>query len=635
MSLRDITYKEDYRSGYDNIVENLFRPSLAQSKKYWRAVGYFSSSALEAFGAPLGEFIKNGGTIRLVTSVELSSSDLEAIQNGAPRQEICEQRIEQIIETDFADGIGDGTVRLARLLELGRLEIQIAVPKKGTGIYHEKIGLFFDDNDYVAFTGSSNESRNAFENNRECVDVYPSWSSSVRAARKKAHFEELWKKTDLGVKVYSFPDAARQKLLRVCGEWEAHYRQRERENKEKSNKWRHQDDALEKFLEAERGVLNMATGTGKTQTALKILRALFEKGKIDTVIVSTDGNDLLDQWYAELLSVRKEVGAKVFRHYKYSRDAQDFSLEPKNSILLVSRQSLASALKQLPSAIGNRTLLIHDEVHGLGSPANRVRLSGLSENIRFQLGLSATPERGYDEEGSAFLLENVGPELMRFELDDAIRRGILAPFDYFPLTYELTVEDRQRVRDVYKRQAARAAEGNPMSDEEIWIEIARVYKTSEAKLPVFDEFIRENQDLLQRCIVFVETQQYGDKALEIIHKYRSDFHTYFSGEESETLKRFARGELECLITCHRVSEGIDIRSLNSVILFASARVRLETIQRMGRCLRTDPDNPQKVANIVDFIRHSDEEGEQNTDEEREEWLTGLSKVRPGEKMDDA
>lgn len=629
MSLRDIEYQEDYRSGYENIVEDLIRPSLARAQAYWRAVGYFSSSALESFGAPLGEFIRKGGHIRLVTSVELSHSDLEAIQNGVPKQDICAQRLEEIIDTEFADGVGDGVARLARLLEIGRLEIQIAVPKTGSGIYHEKIGLFFDNNDYVAFTGSSNESRNAFENNRECVDVYPSWSSAARAARKKAHFEELWERKDKGVEVYSFPDAARQQLIRVCGEWEAGHRRRKQEEKAKPGKWRHQDDALEEFLAAERGVLNMATGTGKTRTSLKILRALYDRDSIDTVIVSTDGNDLLDQWYAELLAVRKDIGSKVFRHYKSARETEDFLLEPRNAILLVSRQPLASALRQLPAEIGQRTLLIHDEVHGLGSPANRARLGGLSDNIRFRLGLSATPDREYDDEGNAFLLEHIGPELMRFELNDAIRREILAPFDYFPLPYEMTVEDRQRVRDVYKRQAARAAAGNPMSDEEVWIEIARVYKTSRAKLPVFDEFIRNNQHMLERCIVFVETQEYGDEVLEIIHKYRSDFHTYFSGEESETLKRFARGELECLITCHRVSEGIDIRSLNSVILFSSARARLETIQRMGRCLRTDPDNPGKVANIVDFIRQSDEDGEQNADEERAEWLTELSKVRAG------
>lgn len=626
MGLKDIDYQEDYRSGYDRLVDDFFIPSLGNANTYWRAAGYFSSTALESFGAPLGDFIKRGGHIRLITSVALSNKDLEAIQQGESKQAICANRLEEIIKADFADGIGNGTVRLLRLLELDRLEIQIAIPKIGTGIYHEIIGLFFDDESYVAFTGSSNESRNAFENNRECIDVYTSWDSPVRAARKKAHFEALWKRQDKGVEVFSFPEAARRKLLRICEEWEAgrpSYNQ-------KDYKWRHQNEALEKFLASKRGILNMATGTGKTRTALKIVHALYEQETIDTVIVSTDGNDLLDQWYAELLGIRKGVGTRVFRHYKSSREVADFLLEPKNSMLLVSRQPLATALKNLPTNIAHRTLLIHDEVHGLGSPANRARLNGLSDHIQFRLGLSATPDREYDEEGNAFLLDHIGPELMRFELDDAIRREILAPFAYFPLPYELTAEDRQLVQDVYKRKAARAAEGNPMSDEEVWIEIARVYKTSKAKLPIFDAFIRDNQHLLERCIVFVETQEYGNEVLEIIHKYRSDFHTYFSGEDSVTLKRFARGELECLITCHRVSEGIDIRSLNTVILFSSAKARLETIQRMGRCLRTDPDNPDKVANIVDFVRQSDEEGKSNSDEERAEWLTNLSEVR-GEK----
>ena len=170
-----------------------------------------------------------------------------------------------------------------------------------------------------------------------------------------------------------------------------------------------------------------------------------------------------------------------------------------------------------------------------------------------------------------------------------------------------------------------------MSDEDVWIEIARVYKTSRAKLPIFQEFVAQHPGLLERCVIFVETQEYGRDVLDIVHEHHADFHTYFTGEESETLKRFARRDLECLVTCHRVSEGINIQSLNSVILFSSARARLETIQRIGRCLRTDPNNPNKIANIVDFIRESDEDDEEfNADEERREWLSELSKVRAKE-----
>lgn len=205
MSLKDIAYRQDYRSGYDDIVEQFFRPSLREARTYWRAVGYFSSTALEAFGAPLGDFIRNGGRIRLVTSVELSPDDLKALSNGVAKEELCAQRLEEIIESEFADGVGDGVSRLARLLEMERLEIKIATPKTGSGIYHEKIGVFIDETDFVSFTGSSNESRNAFEHNRECIDVYTSWDSPDRAKRKRSHFEDLWNGDDIGVDIYTFP----------------------------------------------------------------------------------------------------------------------------------------------------------------------------------------------------------------------------------------------------------------------------------------------------------------------------------------------------------------------------------------------------------------------------------------------
>ena len=239
MSLREISYKEDYRSGYDDIVADLMRPSLQRAMSYWRAVGYFSSSALEALGAPLGEFVKQGGAIRLVTSVELSKADLDAIERGASKQEVYDSRLNRIIDEQFADGVGSGTTRLGLLLEMGRLEIKIAVPRTGTGVYHEKIGIFLNGDEFVAFTGSSNESRNAFENNRECIDVYTSWDSPVRANRKRKHFEEIWSGTDKGVEVFNFPDAVKGKLIRVCEE----QRDIGATKEQQYRKWRHQDEA--------------------------------------------------------------------------------------------------------------------------------------------------------------------------------------------------------------------------------------------------------------------------------------------------------------------------------------------------------------------------------------------------------
>lgn len=630
MSLRELSFEEDYRTGEHNILDEVFRPALSEALRYWRAVGYFSSSALESFGAPLGEFIRNGGSIRLITSVELREEDIDAIQQGLSRQEVCERRIGQIIDEEFSGDISDGVLALVNLLRIGRLDIRIAVPKRGCGIYHEKVGVFFDREDYVAFSGSSNESRQAFEENYESIDVYPSWVSPRRAERKLKHFERLWNDKDGGADTYAFPAAAREKLIRVCAR-EPGARYGGGGERPGPVAWPHQQRALQEFIAKERGVLNMATGTGKTRTALNIVERLVKSDLVDLVIVSTEGNDLLAQWYGHVVSLGSQMGRSIraYRHYQDHKDMNEFLLGTGTRLLTCSRLNVDMALRKLAPKHGPRMLLIEDEVHGLGSPANRARLLGLSDRIRFRLGLSATPDREYDQEGNDFVEQYIGPVIYEFTLEDAIAAGILAPFNYYPLEYEINQEDRQNLANVYKRKAASEAAGSPMSKEEVWMELAKVYKTSRAKLPVFEEFIGSHRELLQRCIIFVETQEYGEEVLERVHKIHPHFHTYYSGEDSTTLRKFARGELQCLVTCHRVSEGIDIQSLATVVLFSSARARLETIQRMGRCLRRDPNDPVKIANVIDFIRVA-EEGQESVDEERRQWLQKLSTVRMGE-----
>ena len=122
------------------------------------------------------------------------------------------------------------------------------------------------------------------------------------------------------------------------------------------------------------------------------------------------------------------------------------------AFLLVAREPAAMALKNLNSEQGRRTLLVHDEVHGLGSPGNKKRLTGLSDHIRYRLGLSATPERPYDDDGNRFIEEHIGPVLMTFGLREAIERGILAPFQYYPLAYEPTNDDRGKNRGTLQKK---------------------------------------------------------------------------------------------------------------------------------------------------------------------------------------
>jgi superfamily II DNA or RNA helicase len=172
--------------------------------------------------------------------------------------------------------------------------------------------------------------------------------------------------------------------------------------------WKHQDEAISKFMEERRGILNMATGTGKTQTSLKIIRKLFTEGIIKTIIVSTEGNDLLSQWSEQVSKLVLEEPRKLrlYRHFGPThRDLQNFLLDKKNAIFITSNENLNKALRNLTHQEMRETLLIHDEVHRVGSPANRKSLEGLSANIAWVLGLSATPEREYDQDGNKFIDE--------------------------------------------------------------------------------------------------------------------------------------------------------------------------------------------------------------------------------------
>jgi superfamily II DNA or RNA helicase len=637
VTLPEIQLETEYRSDVDVLVRDFYLPCLERSVLYRRAVGYFTSRGLSAAAQGLAALIKADGRMLLIASPLFDGEDLVAINRGyAAREDVVERALLRGLETE-AEGAEERLGFLAWLIAEGRLDIRIAIPvdenrEPRLGIYHEKLGLFSDkSNNIVAFTGSPNETSGGLVDNFETIDVFWSWDDPQgRVLRKAENFDRLWNNKTRRLEVVSFPDAVRRALIKYRQDQYPH--ERSREHALLPERWRHQDEAIAAFFEHERGVLEMATGTGKTHTALRIAKQLIGSNLVDSLIVAADGNDLLDQWYSQLAPMCGELREPfaVVRHYGSYKERDQFVLDPQGSILLASRANLPPALRALSKSLGMKTLLIHDEVHRLGSPGNRSDLNGLSESIRFRLGLSATPEREYDQEGTVFINNHVGPVIYRFNLRDAIARGILSPFDYHPIEWSSDADDRAAIQQVYKRAAAREASGKPMSQNEVWTEIAKVYKTSLVKVPLFRNFIAAHPDLLRRCIIFVETKEYGSIILEIVHLHRADFHTYFAEDESEILRRFARGELECLLTCHRLSEGIDIHSLSTVILLSSSRTRLETIQRMGRCLRVDPSNPGKRSNIVDFIRtRSDDDLNvgPTPDEERRDWLLELSHIK--------
>ena len=633
-----------YRTKDGPLSDLFFKPCLHGCVRYRRAAGYFSSSALVSWASALRQADLSSISVDLLISPELSEHDRAAFVRATSRkeqEEILTRSGESLVEALVAspDDAEHRANLLIWLIASERLKIQFALPRhlENSGMFHQKTGIFdFPDGSQVGFDGSANETDSGYRRNYESVQVFRSWvpSDFERLTLVSDEFDVQWTHRDDELLVVPMSDKSLSLIrTRVSEEAVTQKEPLDPKSAATDDRWKHQSEAADAFIQARRGILEMATGTGKTKTSLRIAERLMRDNEIDSVIVATDGNDLLDQWCTELLTWRTETHRQftLFRHYRLDHHGMTFCLRPANAVLVVSRTQLGKFLAILTNEQATRTLVIHDEVHGAGAPETRASLAGKHQRYGYVLGLSATPEREYDASGTAFLESEIGLVIYRFGLEDAIQRGILVEFDYVPLPYDLSPDDRLRLKAVYSMQAARKREGRPMSQEELWMELSRVYKTAEYKPLVLAAYIEEHPEILLGCIVFVEEMSYGERILPLLHDASIRYRTYYAETDRENLKLFGRGEIDCLVTCHRLSQGIDIQSLKTVILMSSPRARLETIQRIGRCLRRNPMDESKRAIVVDFI--VDKNGTASADGadgDRKAWLEQLSNVRRGE-----
>lgn len=643
--------KSHYRSGTSDLGKEFFSPCLSKCNSYKRAAGYFSSSALISWVDALPRFVNNDDVvIQLLISPQLNEEDfniLKMTSNEIIKTQLFNSLSDKIIleAINLVESSSQHISKAARLKIFAwmivnrHLELRFAFPKhvSASGIFHEKIGIFkFPNGNQIAFTGSANETISGHSNNYESIDVYRSWINEdlERIAIKEGQFKEAWEGHAFGLEILPLTEKALTAIKTYSPskpptvseaepEWDASIDKTDA-------KWRHQQEAQDRFLEVGSGVLEMATGTGKTRTAINILTYLFNNKQISGAIITTDGTDLLDQWRKEIdrWNINQKSPLRVLRHFSTHHEMSDFALNSTDAIIIISRGALHKLMLSLPIDKRNKLLIVHDEVHGLGSNENRNNLIGHHKHFGYRLGLSATPEREYDDTGTEFIKNEIGDVIFTFDLKDAIKRGILCEFDYIPLAYEMTEDDKERLHNVYLKKAARARDGRPMTKEEIWTEIAKVYKTAEAKPFVFEQFLKTNNEILKSTIVFVETIEYGSRILPTIHNYTHLYRTYYGDDERSNLVDFSKGKTDCLITCHRISQGIDIVNLNNVVLFSSSRSKLETIQRIGRCLRYNSKNPTKRAVVIDFVRPQESEDKlPNADQDRCEWLTEISKSR--------
>lgn len=666
MSLRELVLNTEYRSSIALTSRDFYAPILKVASKYDRAVGFFSSSSLVHIAEGLLPFVNNGGTIRLVASPILSQEDVEAIKHGYEKREsvIAGAIMRELYEPkNFRDS--ERLNLLANLIADGRLDIKIALVEnnKNYGIYHEKMGIFFDgEGNKIAFSGSNNETYTGMDINYEAFDVFCSWENEVDAKRADAKadaFGKIWNGLDPKVSIYVLPEVKEsilERYMRAKVDYQLFDEKDfeptddllvvEKENGDDSvygarvpedvNLHPYQEDAIDVWQKKGfHGIFDMATGTGKTYTGLGAIARLSEflEDKLAVFIVCPYQH-LVEQWKEDIVRFGMNpivgYGAIPVKQWKIKlSDAvrnQKLKVRKREFFCFVTTNATFSGdfvQEQIRKIKGN-ALLVVDEAHNFGADYLRCLLS---EKFDYRLALSATLDRHGDPEGTQALYDYFGDKCIEYTLDRAIEEEKLTKYKYYPVIVSLS-EDERATYSEYSRQIAKCLikgkNGKFKLSEKgkkIALRRARLVAGAINKIEALEEVItpyKEDKHILVYCgatkvlDLDKETTEVDDDDLRQIdivtdllgNKMKmkvSQFTSNESIEERAILKKeFATGDtLQALIAIKCLDEGVNIPSIRTAFILASTTNPKEYIQRRGRVLRLA--DGKDYAEIYDFI----------------------------------
>lgn len=656
--LRELTFKPSYNKELDDIASDFYIPSMMHSQQYDRITGYFSSTIYIIAWRAIKSFVEKRGKIRIICSPFLTHEDETAIKHGyqARVDEIVRDSIVKEVKSVFDhDSLSAPHRLLAYLISEGIVDIKLAVVAESTSpairrMFHDKVGIFINnESDYVGFRGSMNETYYglASDGNIESIDVFPSWVNErdkKRAEDAKDYFRQLWSNTSDGVYVLSFPEEAAKVLKERSKQvnwrelvdevvqsesnqlkWSADKRRNAKRPRE------HQVDALEKWDANGRcGILEHATGSGKTYTAMCAIRSEIERGK--SVLVLVPSIDLLNQWETEL---RSNIALPNLRILLCGGGNNNWRSDDTltrwtqhnpsvNSIVLSTMDTASSEAFRNSLSMGNHLFLVADEVHRLGSEK---RKNAFLIHCGTKLGLSATPKRYGDSEGTEAILSYFGGIIQPpYTLKDAINAGVLTRYFYSPHTVYLTGDERDAWNDLTDEIGRLIAmmDGLPFAEiiktPSIKMKLlarARIIKNALNKVEIACKIIKDNYESGQKWIVYCDNQTQLENVLLTLLKEGFDafeYHSEMSGDRKQTLEYFSlHGGVLVSIRC--LDEGVDIPSTTHALILASSQNPREFIQRRGRILRKYPNKhyahlfdvlvlPQKIISSLEKLKES-------------------------------
>ena len=624
MGLRDCQFKDSYDSDDQNILQEFFVPALSNSVEYLRLAGYFSSNVLAAAARGLSGFVRNNGKMKLIVGARLSEEDVEAIRKGSETKEafLAKMMINSLddIESEF---VRDHVRALAWMVANQTLEIKVAIPirtdtmTKARGIYHPKIGILLDNENppnMISFSGSVNESAMGWKHNIEEFKVFRSWiaEQNIYLQTDLARFSKYWDGAVKRAIIIDIPTAVKKRLIEFAPKTFDELSLEKYENKRRKL-WNHQKKAIQAWVDnGYRGILAMATGTGKTLTALSA-STLPGSPMVTLVLVPTI--PLLDQWAkkdipsfdnkADIITCGGMSSWKTVLPLKLANVRRQ-NTELKNRLYVVATLKTASSKAFLLAWGGippEKVQLISDEVHHLGAPVYRD-----CEKIPCErrMGLSATPERDWDDEGTQNTVDFIGKTVYEYLIEDAIRDGHLSRFNYFPhfaylngQEWEEYVEKTAEIgREMAKMKAkdkvskGQRQESGSKRLERLLTERATIKKKASDKDRVLRRIVSEITDF--PVILFCEDHEQLDSFLRVLRDNGSRFLVYYSGNEKKkmnaaqrklTLEHFHNGDADFLVAMKCLDEGLDVPNCKGCIIAASSNSTRQFVQRRGRILR--------------------------------------------------
>ena len=655
--LSDVHFKHSYTSGYDE-PKDFFTEALIESYNFDLGLGFFSSSGIRSLSYGFALFIANGGKMRVVMNHILSKEDKEVIENGQKHliedfedNILCD--IKKLIETLSKED--EQFFRcLSYLISVDRIKFLATISTKG-GLGHDKYGIFKDEKgNKVAFIGSANFSQSALELNGETITVFTSPNDDNRIAEYQTLFDQSWENDTPHlihipiehVKTFireKFPEAPLTNLIEEGINLresigmdndvpQKYYKPISKrildkiELKEQEPRFpfpeerKIQIDAYNAWIgNGKKGMFAMATGSGKTVTALNCIRKQYKENGYYKAIIVVPTQALAIQWEHEAKSFNFQniVSTHSDKDWKdvLSRYITRSLLDSTKSIILITtyatfnRNDIQSFLKKVRGA--ETFIYVADEAHNIGSQNS---LKHLPEMINWRIGLSATPERIYDDLGTEKLYEFFDSKppkyTYRYTMKQAIEEGILCHYDYYPIFIELTsseMEEYERISDQLRKYVDADTGKYKPNAERLLLKRKRIIHKAENKKIAISDLLEElkQKQKLDYTFVFVpegyepdysinDSYNIDQDDIHIIDEYAQMFkehgysyHKYISGldDAPSILQNFADGDIQILLSMKCLDEGVDIPRAEHAIFCSSTGNPRQFVQRRGRVLR--------------------------------------------------